>query len=392
MTPRDTATADPVAGLVLAAGHYLSSGAMPAEGSFHLRQLEADFQRVQTPIARTVLDHVAAGNGRAGNLTVGAVAGDPHGSGIGRFEITVERDSTLATIGSTGDALREVVVRSGLDRGRFTAWGSDGVLGHPDCAVGGEGWAPEHFGFNDVRLIDLSALRAASRIDVRINHAAAAKYAADPALADGLVYRGGSADDAISLFIDGRLVGCDVFKLGLHGGAGNDRLELVFTEHDTGAGAGRITVVPGPGDDVVLLPPRAASVRIVFGPDFGDDEIRFFGLADQLDLRALAGDHLVGALRALPQAGELTVQPGAIVLARGGAATLDAAGVAARFADPGTQTQAQQQVYLSVDPTQQAQVWHIDDPMGAGNVSATLVGSITLPFTSWAELTADNFG
>ena len=73
-----------------------------------------------------------------------------------------------------------------------------------------------------------------------------------------------------------------------------------------------------------------------------------------------------------------------------GAVVLTAAQIAALFTDSAT---AINHVYVAVDFTNIGSIWLVADAAGtaAGNVTATLVGSIDLAATAWGSLTGANF-
>jgi hypothetical protein len=73
-----------------------------------------------------------------------------------------------------------------------------------------------------------------------------------------------------------------------------------------------------------------------------------------------------------------------------GATALTAAQIAALFTDSAT---AINHVYVAVDSNNIGSIWQVADAAGtaAGNVTATVVGSIDLSDTVWGNLSAANF-
>jgi hypothetical protein len=154
------------------------------------------------------------------------------------------------------------------------------------------------------------------------------------------------------------------------------------------------TITPGEGNDVTVLGTTvgveallSSNDRVVFGAAFGNDTVVHFraGSAatggDVLVLSALGGSILGTAFNV----------NNSINVASETAATDTAAEVAALFADSAT---AQTHVYIAVDTvTNIGKVYSVTDAAGtaAGNVTATLQGTIDLADTLWSTLTIDNF-
>ncbi len=155
------------------------------------------------------------------------------------------------------------------------------------------------------------------------------------------------------------------------------------------------TVTPGPGNDVVVLGTTvgtdlltSSNEVVVYAGTFGNDTIVNFAVAglgvDKLDFSALNGSSAnFGSLSA-----DKSIVVGAATAV--GATVLTAAQIAALFTDSAT---AINHVYVAVDSNNIGSVWQVADAAGtaAGNVTATLVGSINLADTSWAGMTALNF-
>jgi hypothetical protein len=154
------------------------------------------------------------------------------------------------------------------------------------------------------------------------------------------------------------------------------------------------TITPGDGNDVTVLGTTVGSDallssndRVVFGAAFGNDTVVHFkagALAtggDVLVLSALGGSILGTAFNV----------NNSINVADETTANDTAAEVAALFADSAT---AQTHVYIAVDIlTNIGKVYAVSDAAGtaAGNVTATLAGTIDLADTLWSTLTIDNF-
>lgn len=351
--------------LVLASGHFIADDGVPAAADLHTVMREEAHRRHDAPVARVVLDRVGPG----GAIVVGMAPGEDL-PGIERFEVTVERDSSLGRLESTGSALKELVAASGLDRGTLTL---------------------EQPGLVDVRLVDLTGMQAATRVEAALTPAALAKYGHDPRLDEGVRWIGGVADDTLVLSIAPEVALQPALRLVLQGGDGNDRVQLQVTGRSAAPAQGEWRIEPGPGNDRLELVVPDQSVTLVFAPGFGHDRIVGLDHGDRLDLSALGGLRHAATLPAEPAAGALAVQAGAIFIAPLGAAGGSAAAVAARFADSGD-AGLRQLLYVAYDASGRGEVWRIDDPAGMGNLSASSMGSITLDGPTWAGLGADSFG
>ena len=155
------------------------------------------------------------------------------------------------------------------------------------------------------------------------------------------------------------------------------------------------TITPGDGNDVIVLGTTvgtdallSSNDRVVYGNTFGNDTIVHFkaGAAatggDVLVLSALGGSILGTAFNV-----DKSINVATEVTATNGTAAL----VAGLFADSAT---AQTHVYIAVDATTNiGKVYAVTDAAGtaAGNVTATLQGTIDLADTLWSTLTVDNF-
>ena len=156
------------------------------------------------------------------------------------------------------------------------------------------------------------------------------------------------------------------------------------------------TITGGAGNDVIVLVTTvgtdamtSSNERVVSSGVFGADTIVNFsanGLGiDTLDFTALNGRGNV-ALNSLALDKSIVIAAPTAV----GATVLTAVQIAALFTDSAT---AIAHVYVAVDSTNIGSIWQVADAAGtaAGNVVATLVGSIDLADTSWSTLTAANF-
>ena len=154
------------------------------------------------------------------------------------------------------------------------------------------------------------------------------------------------------------------------------------------------TVTPGTGNDVIVLGTTvgtdamtSSNEVVVYSGSFGNDTIVNFaatGLgADVLNFAALGGRG-TAALNSLSADKSIVIQAEA-------ATPLTTTQIAALFTDSAT---AISHVYVAYNANNIGSVYTVTDAAGtaAGNVTATLVGTIDLADTGWSTLTAANFG
>lgn len=245
--------------------------------------------------ASVVLDDVGLGF-MGGGLVVGASAG-----GIGRYEVEVQDSSQLRYLGTTGNTLREVVIKNGTasseaavaDKGHFSLLGLGGVL-MPDASVPSQ--ALLEMGLDpvltDLRLIDASAMTGKFAFAARLTAAAIDKYlkpAVPPVQAPTeFAYSGGANDDTMLINIDGLVMAgtnpalsrAPELRFTASGGAGNDLIMLdIGGSHQsiwyTGQKVyGEIVIAAGAGNDTVRVS-GGGDLRVELG--FGDDSFEATG-------------------------------------------------------------------------------------------------------------------
>ncbi|MFO1386707.1 MAG: hypothetical protein U1F55_11145, partial [Chitinivorax sp.] len=154
------------------------------------------------------------------------------------------------------------------------------------------------------------------------------------------------------------------------------------------------TVTPGTGNDVIVLGTTvgtdlmtSSNEVVKYSGSFGNDTIVNFaatGLGiDQLDFSSLGG-------RGTAPLNSLSADKSIVIQAEA-ATPLTTTQIAALFTDSAT---AISHVYVAYNSNNIGSVYTVTDAAGtaAGNVTATLVGTIDLADTGWATLTAANFG
>jgi hypothetical protein len=207
-----------------------------------------------------VLDQVGLG-GTGGDLRVGATgksADDAPGverfdyfAGIERFNIEVQGKSSLQTISSTSNALREVVFFNGVNPNRTDAAAVPGSLSVNGNASAGS------FGLSDLKIINGSYMRGDLSLTTEITEKAITVFLRDfdsnsyygntNSNREGFAnfdYAGGQGNDSISVQINGVVAGNSLlsrsktsFDFNLDGNGGNDHLTVSLAANGSGASA-----------------------------------------------------------------------------------------------------------------------------------------------------------
>lgn len=175
------------------------------------------------------------------------------------------------------------------------------------------------------------------------------------------------------------------------------------------------TITPGSGNDVIVLGSTSAAAAdessndtVVFTSGFENDVIVYFqtgALAtggDILNLTAIGGSvggngAKLDVAPAAPGAGTIlfatATTDGMVHIHNQTPATDTATEIAALYTDSGATTgSTKTSVYIAVDTTtNRGLVYTVSDPVGAANVSATLVGTIDIADTDWLTFTVANF-
>ncbi|MFO1326909.1 MAG: hypothetical protein U1F56_06100 [Rubrivivax sp.] len=256
--------------VTLAVGNFIADDGVPADSGLHTVQTVGTTSSTDLITSTAVLDNVGRGS-NGGDLVIGAMSvGETSTSaGIARFEITVENTSNLGIIASTNNALKEVTFANGTVKGNVTVKGTDNNLSITSSTTATNGasgindgvfnnYLPgataQHngFGFNDVRLIDASAMTGTVGFDAAVTTASFAKYhitndtGADPATdndsTDGKTtrqvadfdYQGGAGGDTINVVVAETVAGShsnvqpgrEDFTFSIKGNGGNDAISF----------------------------------------------------------------------------------------------------------------------------------------------------------------------
>ncbi len=280
------------AGVSFAPGSWIASAGVPAGSSVYANQSVASGVSNDLVTSTIVLDDVGRGS-NGGDLVVGGLSvGETSTSqGVGKFDITVERTSRLQNIDSTNNALKEVVFKNGLSTGDVVVLGdaSGGSNGLPGQETGASASHADGYGFNDVRLIDASAMAGKVTFDALVTQDSFAKYVqttdtqGDPAgdntstpgqttqRAD-FIYSGGTNNDSITVDVVAAtlsshstvLAGREDFTFKINGGAGDDAIKFRVIDNGNLATLGNwyeiqhwlknATINSGAGNDTVRTP------------------------------------------------------------------------------------------------------------------------------------------
>ena len=322
----------------LGKGAWIANAGVPADSGLHTFQDTSKSTSQDLIAVKVILDDVGRGN-LSGDLVIGglSVGTTDNCDGVQRFNVTVERTSDLQNMMSTNNKLKEVVIVNGTTKGNLSVRGNDSVVStaagsdihnapnNPDQLPGmndvgfNGGNQRDAYGFNDIRLIDASAMTGKVAFDALISAAVLPKYVllsdtqSDPSgdntsgvgltnqVAD-FKYSGGSNADTIAVLLDTDIAsshshvlpGHEDFTLNVAGNAGDDRLTVNINDGDSGltAGAGSVasnwyqhqhvlknlTIDAGDGNDTVRTP-GAGDFTLTLGA--GNDTVYTDNTGDQ---------------------------------------------------------------------------------------------------------------
>lgn len=265
-----------------------------------------------------VLDNVGRGS-TGGDLVIGGLSAGQTSTSIGveRFDITVEDNSALQQIESTNDALREVYIvnaanSAGNSNGNLTVRGNATNSGNN--VAGGAGNNPQAgstthgdaYGFNEVRVIDGSAMTGNLNFTAALSNNAVSKFLnvadqapaqpaadnPDPVSGKQFEYRSGAGNDTIQLDIgSGNLDKAGTttredFVLTVDGGAGNDAITVRITDGLTvNGGAG--TLAAGANSNAAWYINSKINANLSINAGAGNDTVTLPGAGDfNVDLGA----------------------------------------------------------------------------------------------------------
>ncbi|MCP5289722.1 MAG: hypothetical protein H6931_11480 [Burkholderiaceae bacterium] len=285
-----------------APGSWIASGGVPADSSIYTAQEVASGVSNDLITSTVILDDVGRGS-NGGDLVIGGLSvGETSGSkGVEKFDVTVERTSRVQNMTSTNDTLMEVVLKNGLSKGDVSVLGqtSNGFAANDNVLPGENGPGFTHhdaYGFNDVRMVDASAMDGKVTFDALVTQNSFAKYVqttdtqqdpgGDNTSPDGqrvqradFEYTGGSNNDSITVDVQSGilsshstvLAGREDVTFKINGGNGNDALKFRVIDNGNLGTVGdwyniqhvlrNVTIDSGSGDDTVRTP-GAGDARI----------------------------------------------------------------------------------------------------------------------------------
>ena len=319
------------AGLITEGNWTTPDGTVPSSSGLHLVQDTLPPTSTGNLITSTIiLDDVGRGS-MGGDLIIGGLSTGitSDSKGVERFDITVERSSELQQISSTNNTLEEVYIVNGTTKGNLVVAGDEN--GDNDLP-GAEDYQNGYEGFNDVRIVDASAMEGWVDITAELTGSVVGKYMtltddatneaadnvdfiytlggnndslfldmsnANSALSGTttredftLLVSGGAGDDAITTVIDTSANDADEWyinstlnaNLMAEGGSGNDTI--------TTTGAGNFVINAGTGNDTVYTDNsggRATWVVNALNTDLSDlesDGVAMAAATDQLLYKA----------------------------------------------------------------------------------------------------------
>ncbi len=300
---------------VFGIGNWIATAGIPALSNLYTQQIAGSATVDDLVTSTIVLDNVGRG-GIGGDLVVGALATgiSDNTAGVARFEITVEGTSRLQNIDSTNNTLREVTIRNGTASGNLFVNGNSvaaaanaappagpGIL--IDDPIPGAIGQHNTWGFDDVRLIDASALRGTLSMRAQVTAASLAKYVITNDTADNpkgdnvsvpskttqvadFIYTGGVNNDTMTVSIDAGIVasrstilsGREDFSFVVNGGAGNDTITVTIANVPS-----NITVGGGqPGLYQNWYNNQKLNANVTINGGDGNDTIRKTGAGDAI--------------------------------------------------------------------------------------------------------------
>lgn len=298
---------------------WLADGTAPPQSNFYTNYTTGSTSTASLVTSTVILDDVGRGS-TGGDLVIGGLSTGATSSSLGvqRFEIEVRDNSKLETISSTNNTLREVVLTNGVttsnsnayvttvkDAGKLTVNGNAGANGASIATTGTTGDAQAGnndvlpggstsiYGFQDVRLIDGSAMRGELAFSAAITAASVAKYlnARDiQALPAGdniaFTYNGGTVNDTMFVRLDPGVTssrntivaGREDFTFTANGGTGNDTINVAISTGASTAAGNAGTTLTG-GTEAWYTNQKLNANLTVNGGD-GNDTIRTPGAGD----------------------------------------------------------------------------------------------------------------
>lgn len=230
---------------------WKATDVVPAVSGLYTSFNTAATSSAELVTSTVILDHVGRGS-NGGDLIIGGLStGVTSASkGVQQFNITVEDTSKLSNITSTNNTLQVVNIVNGTTDVQSDAYvtrvqnAGDLYVGvandqDSDLLSGPQNHEDSAYGFNDVRVIDGSAMAGKLNFTAEVTSASIAKYlnlgdTASSYTADNVAftYSGGGNNDAMSVVIDGTVLasntlsGREDFSFTINGNNGNDTITV----------------------------------------------------------------------------------------------------------------------------------------------------------------------
>jgi hypothetical protein len=274
----------------LGTGNWIALAGVPPTSSLYTNQFTGAATSNALITSTIILDDVGRGS-NSGDLMIGGLSTGVSSTsrGVERFEITVERNSRLQNVDSTANSLKEVVIKNGATAGLLNVLGNSNT--HTEFLPGYGTNPHDTWGFNDVRLIDASAMTGAFTFDALVSTSSFAKYISgtdtqpDPGgdnvsipgttvQRGDFIYSGGSGNDSMTIQVDGGIAasnssiqgGSSDFTFRVNGNAGNDSITFRIVDGTNDGLPGpdnwyqhqkllrNVTIDSGDGNDTVRTP------------------------------------------------------------------------------------------------------------------------------------------
>ena len=209
-------------------GWFFVNDSVPANGNIVFEQTVGDPTLIDVPISTNVLLDNVGRNSPGGDLDIGSLGA----GGIAQFDVTVDRDSWVASMESNSylDNGGIGLQTEHLETVNFTSTGANGDISVGDLDVGRlDGRVVD--GLHDVRVVDGSAFQGEMKVGIHLTD-------------------GGGPDDAIARYLDGATAPVDFSY------TGSDQADIFDIQVEAAVSDDpdfRMDVDMGKGDDRLIL-------------------------------------------------------------------------------------------------------------------------------------------